>query len=64
MHLCIVDQVREASLSLDVTVKDEYTFLGNPGCRYGIAGGRISLRTNKYSPNIFPLEKSDGLHCR
>ena len=43
MQLCIVDQVREAGLSLDVTPKNEYTFLGDPGRHYGLTGARISL---------------------
>ena len=64
MYLCIVDQVREASLSLDVTAKDEYTFLWDPGRHYGITGTCISLWTDEHSSNIFPLEEGSGLHCR
>ncbi len=63
MQLCIVDHVREARLSLDVTPKDEYMVLGDPRRHYGLRGARISPWTNKYGSNIFPLEESSSLNC-
>ena len=61
MQLHVIDQVRETYLPLDVTLKNEDTFLGDARRRKCLLGSDISFGTNEQCPNVCLFEEGKGL---
>jgi hypothetical protein len=61
MQLHVVDQVREASLSLDVTLKDKDTFFGDSRRKKCLECSGVSFRTDEQRFDIRLLEEGEGL---